>query len=57
LSKNNCVDETLVATKGHSIMRQYIPSKAAKFGIKFWMLCESATGYMHAEREKLTDIT
>jgi hypothetical protein len=21
------------------------------------MLCESATGYMHAEREKLTDIT
>ena len=41
-----CVDETLVATKGHSIMRQYIPSKAAKFGIKFWMLCESATGYI-----------
>jgi hypothetical protein len=38
-----CVDETLVATKGHSIMRQYIPSKAAKFGIKLWMLCESAT--------------
>ncbi|VDI15392.1 Hypothetical predicted protein [Mytilus galloprovincialis] len=27
-------------------MRQYIPSKAAKFGIKFWMLCESATGYI-----------
>jgi hypothetical protein len=41
-----CVDETLVATKGHSIMRQYIPSKAAKFGIKLWMLCESATGYI-----------
>ena len=41
-----CVDETLVPTKGHNVMRQYIPSKVAKFGIKFWMLCESATGYI-----------
>jgi hypothetical protein len=41
-----CVDENRVAIKGHSIMKQYIPSKAAKFGIKFWMLCESATGYI-----------
>ena len=41
-----CVDETLMATKGHTVMRQYIPSKAAKFGIKFWMLCESTTGYI-----------
>ncbi|VDI52976.1 Hypothetical predicted protein [Mytilus galloprovincialis] len=44
--KEVCVDETLMATKGHNVMRQYIPSKAAKFGIKFWMLCESATGYI-----------
>lgn len=44
--KEICVDETLVASKGHNIMRQYIPSKAGKFGIKFWMLCESATGYI-----------
>ena len=28
-----CVDETLVPTKGHNVMRQYIPSKVAKFGI------------------------
>lgn len=41
-----CVDETLMGTKGHTVMRQYIPSKAAKFGIKFWMLCESATGFI-----------
>ncbi|XP_069111345.1 piggyBac transposable element-derived protein 4-like [Argopecten irradians] len=41
-----CVDETLVSARGHSIMRQYIPTKAAKFGIKFWMLCEAATGYV-----------
>ncbi|KAJ8319539.1 hypothetical protein KUTeg_002887 [Tegillarca granosa] len=44
--KEICVDETLVASKGHNIMRQYIPSKAGKFRIKFWMLCESATSYI-----------
>ncbi|XP_033749267.1 piggyBac transposable element-derived protein 4-like [Pecten maximus] len=41
-----CVDESLVSTKGHSVMRQYIPSKAAKYGVKFWLLCESASGYV-----------
>jgi len=41
-----CVDESLVASKGHNVMRQYIPSKAAKFGIKFWLLCESTSGYI-----------
>ncbi|XP_052080769.1 piggyBac transposable element-derived protein 4-like [Mytilus californianus] len=44
--KEVCVDETLMATEGHIVMRQYIPSKAAKFGFKLWMLCESATGYI-----------
>ena len=33
-----CVDESLVASKGHNVMRQYIPSKVAKFGIQFWLL-------------------
>lgn len=27
-------------------MLQYIPSKAAKFGVKFWVLAESTTGYV-----------
>lgn len=27
-------------------MLQYIPTKAAKFGIKLWMLVESVTCYM-----------
>ena len=40
------VDETLVATKGRTPMLQYIPSKAAKFGVKFWVLAESLTGYI-----------
>lgn len=27
-------------------MLQYIPSKHSKFGIKFWVLAEGATGYI-----------
>ena len=27
-------------------MIQYIPSKTAKFGVKFWLLCESISGYV-----------
>ena len=27
-------------------MLQYIPTKAARFGVKLWMLVESVTGYM-----------
>jgi hypothetical protein len=41
-----CVDESLVGTKARSVMRQYIPSKKSKFGIKLWMLFESVTGYV-----------
>ena len=40
------VDKTLVATKGRTKMLQYIPSKATKFGVKFWVLAESSTGYI-----------
>ncbi|KAJ8307193.1 hypothetical protein KUTeg_015277 [Tegillarca granosa] len=57
-NRNLCVDETLISCKGHSVMRQYIPSKAAKYGIKFWVLCEAATGYilqMHIYRGKHFD--
>lgn len=41
-----CVDETLVGTRGRTAMLQYIPSKHSRFCIKFWVLAESATGYM-----------
>lgn len=40
------VDESLVGTKGKTSMMQYIPSKRARFGVKFWMLVESVTGYV-----------
>lgn len=41
---NITVDETLVATRGRTALLQYIPSKAAKFGVKFWVLAESTSG-------------
>lgn len=46
LSKNVCIDESLILWKGSLKFKQYIRSKAAKFGIKTFELCESATGYL-----------
>ncbi|CAC5424245.1 unnamed protein product [Mytilus coruscus] len=40
------VDESLVGTKEKTSMLQYIPSKRSRFGVKFWMLVESVTGYV-----------
>lgn len=39
------VDEQLVAFRGKCPFRQYMPSKPAKYGIKFWVLCDNATSY------------
>lgn len=40
------VDEQLVAFRGKCPFRQYMPSKPAKYGIKFWLLCDNATSYV-----------
>ena len=40
------IDETLIPSKGRTLMLQYIPSKKVKFGIKLWMLVEATTGYI-----------
>jgi hypothetical protein len=45
-SENISADESLTLWKGHLGIRQYIPLKAAKFGIKTFELCESSTGYL-----------
>lgn len=37
-SQNISIDESLVGTKSRTVMRQYIPSKHYKFGVKLWML-------------------
>uniref|UniRef100_A0A6I8SZJ6 Uncharacterized protein n=1 Tax=Xenopus tropicalis TaxID=8364 RepID=A0A6I8SZJ6_XENTR len=44
-SQNVCVDESLLLFKGRLKFRQYIPSKRSRYGIKFYKLCESSTGY------------
>jgi len=45
-SRDISVDESLMSYKGRIGWMQYIPSKRARFGIKFFMLCESQTGYI-----------
>ena len=44
--QNISIDESLTLWKGRLSFRQYIPLKAAKFGIKTFELCESSTGYL-----------
>ncbi|KAI4481552.1 hypothetical protein M0802_013949 [Mischocyttarus mexicanus] len=40
------IDESLVGTHCHSAIKQYIPNKKHhKWGIKFWMLCDSVSKY------------
>jgi hypothetical protein len=40
------IDESLMLYKGRLGFRQYIKLKRARFGIKFFVMCESATGYI-----------
>jgi len=39
------IDETLVPFRGRCSFKQYMPSKPAKYGLKFWCLCDAKTGY------------
>ena len=43
---NIAIDESLTLWKGRLSIRQYLPPKASKFGIKTFELCESSTGYL-----------
>ena len=40
-----CVDESLLGFKGRLNIIQYFPMKTSKRGIKFFVLCESKSGY------------
>lgn len=46
LSRDIGIDESLTLWKGRLNFKQYIRSKASKFGIKTFELCESTTGYL-----------
>lgn len=40
------VDESLVGTKSHTAITQYLPNKHHhRWGIKLWMICDSVTNY------------
>ncbi|XP_067121649.1 piggyBac transposable element-derived protein 4-like [Centruroides vittatus] len=41
------VDESLMLFKGRLSWRQYMPLKRSRFGVKFYMLCESSSGYLY----------
>jgi len=45
-AENVVIDETLIPFRGRIIFRQYIPNKAAKYGIKLYKLCDSV-GYTY----------
>jgi hypothetical protein len=46
LKENISLDESLTLWKGRLGFKQYIPLKAAKFGIKSFELCASSSGYL-----------
>ncbi|XP_069486068.1 piggyBac transposable element-derived protein 4-like [Ambystoma mexicanum] len=46
-SQNMFIDKPLVLFKNQLLLKQYISSKRAQYGIKVYMLCESTTGYAY----------
>lgn len=41
------VDESLIGTKSHTVLQQYLPKKQHhRWGVKVWMLCDSVTNYV-----------
>ena len=40
-----CVDEQLVTFRGLCSVKQYLPSKPAKYGLKIWWCCDAQTSY------------
>lgn len=43
--KNIAIDESMVSTKGHSQLLQYMPKKRHRWGVKLWSLCDSVSHY------------
>ena len=44
-SKEVAVDEAMIKFQGHSSLKQYMPKKPIKRGIKVWVLGDSTNGY------------
>lgn len=46
-SSHQSVDESMTKFKGRSALKQYLPLKPIKRGIKLWQRCDSLTGYIY----------
>ena len=50
-SQDICIDESLLKSRSRLVFKQFNPNKRARFGIKFYKLCQStglATGYVRS---------
>ena len=47
LGKEVSVDETMVGFRGRVSFKQYCPTKPTKYGLKFFVLADSTTGYVY----------
>ncbi|XP_062613738.1 piggyBac transposable element-derived protein 4-like [Saccostrea cucullata] len=66
--ENVAIDEGMVAWRGNLSFRVYMPDKPDKFGVKFFMFCDSSNGYCSqieiytgssdapSEKEKIYDL-
>ena len=43
---SNCIDEAMIPFKGRSSLKQYIPNKPIKRGIKVWVRVDAVNGYV-----------
>ena len=46
IARDVVVDEAMIPFQGHSSMKQYLPKKPVKRGIKVWCLADSCNGYV-----------
>ena len=46
-NKDVAVDEAMIKFQGRSTLKQYVPKKPIKRGIKVWVLGDSENGYFH----------
>ena len=46
LHKEVAIDEAMIKFKGRSSMKQYLPMKPIKRGLKVWVLADSHNGYV-----------